>query len=40
MEIDMRHPGKVLALIAGIAVMTMIMRELPALKRYITMSRM
>lgn len=36
----MRHPGKVLALVAGVAVITMIWRELPALKRYITMSRM
>ncbi|SET80378.1 hypothetical protein SAMN05421811_104199 [Nonomuraea wenchangensis] len=36
----MRHPGKLLALFAGAAVIAMIMRELPAIKRYITMTRM
>ncbi len=36
----MRHPGKLLALFAGAVVIAMIMRELPAIKRYITMTRM
>ncbi|MFB9474599.1 DUF6893 family small protein [Nonomuraea salmonea] len=36
----MRQLGKLLALFAGAAVIAMIWRELPALKRYITMRRM
>ncbi len=36
----MRHSGKLLALFTGAAVIAMIWRELPAMKRYITMRRM
>ncbi|QYC45836.1 hypothetical protein Nocox_41475 [Nonomuraea coxensis DSM 45129] len=36
----MRQPGKLLALFAGVVVIAMIWRELPAMKRYITMRRM
>lgn len=36
----MRHAGKLLALFAGAAIIAMFWRELPALKRYMTMRRM
>ncbi|WP_378785793.1 DUF6893 family small protein [Nonomuraea fastidiosa] len=36
----MRQLGKWLALFAGAAIITMVWRELPAIKRYITMRRM
>ncbi|MFG1948185.1 DUF6893 family small protein [Nonomuraea sp. NPDC048826] len=40
MDTDMRHPGKLLALFAGAALIAMFWRELPAMKRYIKITRM
>ncbi len=36
----MRHRGKLLALFAGAALLAMMWRELPAMKRYLKITRM